>query len=165
MSYNDGVCGTCGKTWGDHFMGPNCDSPDSGRRWKITFRTSGIVKRRDVRAGECFKYIGSNPPFGGGLIIECSTEVGGDGKFPAGKPSNWLHSARKPGAGCDGNHRYNDLDVELIPRWDAPIGGAGGTIAVAAMPKPSLWNGKCGRCGRGTYQGLMALEHEGGGCP
>lgn len=35
----------------------------------------------------------------------------------------------------------------------------------AAPAQVSAWNGRCVRCGLGTYQGLFKLEHEGGGCP
>lgn len=128
-------------------------------------RTSGIMKRKDVRAGECFKYLGSKPPFHE-PIIDCSPEVGGDGSCPAGKPAKWLWaSSRKHG--CDaGRGSYDDLDVELIPRWDArPEVKLEFELKSIAKPTPSPWNGRCMRCGRGTYQGLFTLEHEGGGCP
>lgn len=35
-----------------------------------------------------------------------------------------------------------------------------------AGPKAeSPWNGRCPRCGKGTYTGFSSVEHEGGGCP
>ena len=30
--------------------------------------------------------------------------------------------------------------------------------------QPSPWNARCDRCGKGIYQGLFKIEHEGGGC-
>lgn len=42
-----------------------------------------------------------------------------------------------------------------------------GVVTAVHTPKAkadSPWNGKCAKCGRGTYTGLFATEHEGGGC-
>ncbi len=36
--------------------------------------------------------------------------------------------------------------------------------AVEVKP-PSLWNGTCSRCGKGTYTSCFSVEHEGGPCP
>ena len=39
-----------------------------------------------------------------------------------------------------------------------------GTAPTSSKRKSDAWNGRCPKCGRGTYQGFMTLEHEGGGC-
>lgn len=36
--------------------------------------------------------------------------------------------------------------------------------APAAVAAKSPWNGRCGACGRNTYTGFLAVEHEGGAC-
>ena len=37
--------------------------------------------------------------------------------------------------------------------------------APAAKAAPTAWNGRCFKCGKGTYTGFISVEHEGGGCP
>lgn len=36
--------------------------------------------------------------------------------------------------------------------------------AQATATSTGCWNGTCAACGRGTYTGLLSVEHEGGGC-
>lgn len=37
-------------------------------------------------------------------------------------------------------------------------------MAMPAVAPASAWNGRCPKCGKGTYLGFTSLEHEGGEC-
>ena len=87
----------------------------------------------------------------------------------------WAHAQPRPPAwACIPDATWDQMDF-CIREEDPNIGGLAvpasefvfnlmNARTVAAPVAASAWNGRCSRCGKGTYLGFSSLEHEGGEC-
>lgn len=53
-------------------------------------------------------------------------------------------------------------NIGILDGYDWLVKNRGPVVATSTVS--AAWNGKCGKCGRGTYQGFTTFEHEGGPC-
>lgn len=93
-------------------------------------------------------------------------------EFDLGLGKGWVNATWTVGSvDKDGIHADHGGAIHWLlkgdtSRWRVVRAKRGWRGAATAGPKAdSPWNGTCPRCGKGTYTGFAAVEHEGGGCP